>query len=111
MGDDEGYSIDPTTDTIGVLNLSLLVCSSINLSVILIYWAYLLHHSINRSTYLPPLFPHLLLVGLFLGSFSSLAHIILDSTFLSYTVIYSTLLVRLVYLLSLHKDKYILPPL
>jgi len=102
------------------LILSLLVWSSTNFTVIFLYWTYLLYTSFNQNTSSSPLFPNILLLGLFLGSSSSLAHITLDPTStsscitsllvpISYSMIYSTLLVRMVYIYSLHKDMYRLP--
>ena len=113
----DDYSEDDKTVTSDNLTLSLLVCSSTNFTVIFTYWTYLLYSSFIQNTSWPSMFPNLLLFGLFLGSSSSLAHITLDPASptscissilvpISYTIIYSTLLVRLVYLQSLHKDMY-----
>ena len=118
-GDDDNISDgeDYSTVTSDTLTISLLICSSANLTVIFLYWAYLIYSSFTLNTTWALIFPHLLLLGLFLGSSSSLAHITLDPTSMSscstsllvpisYSMIYSTLLVRLVYLHSLHKDMY-----
>ena len=104
-----------TSDIVNSENLtfSLLIFSSTNLTVIIFFWTYLVY-SFTLSTTCPPLFPHILLLGQFIGSSSSLASVTLDPTSkfyflptvlvpISYTMIYSTLLVRLVYLHSLHK--------
>ena len=116
------YYEDDKTITGDNLTLSLLVCSSTNLTAIFIYWTYLLYSSFIKNASWPSLFPNRLMFGLFLGSSSSLAHITLDPSLtssclssilfpISYTIIYATLLVRLVYLHSLHKDMYRLPNL
>ena len=60
------------------LTLSLLVCSSTNLTVIFIYWTYLLYSSFTLKTTWHHLFPHFILLGQFLGSSSSLAYIVID---------------------------------
>ena len=102
------------------LTLSLLICSITNLTSVFIYWTYLLYTSINLATTWENLFPHFILLGQFLGSSSSLVNVVIDhsSTYfclvtllvpISYTLIYSTLMVRLVYIYSLHKDMYRLP--
>ena len=65
------------------LLLALLVTSSTNLVLVLLYWAYLLYSACSHSSQ-PSLFPHLLLLGLALGSSSSLAQvtvILIISTF------------------------------
>ena len=104
------------------LNLVLLVCSCSNLTIIFIYWTYLLYSSFTLRTTWHHLFPHFILFGQFIGSSSSLAFIVIDPTSkascitslfipISYTIIYSTLLVRLVYLHSLKNDMYKLPTL
>ena len=114
------YSLDKTVTTSDNLTISLVISSSTNLTVIFFYWTYLLYSSFSLSTTWPPLFPHLLLLGIFLGSSSNLASITIDPSSLfsssnsiliplSYSLIYSTLLVRLVYLHSLHKAMYMLP--
>ena len=118
----DDYSEDDKTVTSDNLTLSLLVCSSTNFTVIFTYWTYLLYSSFIQNSSWPSLFPNLLIFGLFLGSSSSLVRITLDPASISYciasrlvpisyTIIYSTLLVRLVYLHSLHKDMYRLPTL
>ena len=56
------------------LLLALLVTSSTNLVLVLLYWAYLLYSACSHSSQ-PSLFPHLLLLGLALGSSSSLAQV------------------------------------
>jgi hypothetical protein len=117
VDDTEDYLEEDKTVTSDNLTYSLLVCSSTNFTVIFIYWTYLLYSSFIKNTSWPSMFPNLLLSGLFLGSSSSLDHITLDPASISscissvlvpisYTIIYSTLLVRLVYLHSLHKDMY-----
>ena len=99
------------------LLLALLVTSSTNLVLVLLYWAYLLYSACSHSSQ-PSLFPHLLLLGLALGSSSSLAQVSLEPLSLpsclasvllpvAYALIYSSLLVRLVYLRSLHKGVYL----
>ena len=64
----------------------------------------------------PPMFPHLLLAGVSLGSASNLASVTLASAShcvhsslvlpTSYAVVYACLLVRLTYLHSLHRAAY-----
>ena len=100
------------------LMLALLVSSSSNLVLVLLYWSHLLYTACSHSSHTTTLFPHLLLLGLCLGSSSSLAHVslaphslpsCLSSLLLpvAYSLIYSSLLVRLVYLRSLHKGVYL----
>ena len=97
--DDIEDDVPVTSDN---LNLALLVCSSSNLTVIFIYWTYLLYSSFTLSTTWHHLFPHFILLGQFLGSSSSLAYIVIDPTSptsciisllipISYSLIYSTL--------------------
>ena len=62
------------------LLLALLVTSSTNLVLVLLYWAYLLYSACSHSSQ-PSLFPHLLLLGLALGSSSSLAQVSVTSLF------------------------------
>ena len=93
------------------LILSLLVTSSLSLVLILLYWTYLLYAACNNSSsnIRPPLLQHQVLFGLLIGSSCSFSHVILDSSFIyiltpiSYTMIYSSLLVRLVCLHSVNK--------
>ena len=97
------------------LVLALLVSSSTNLVLVLLYWLYLLYSSYSSSSSPKSLlFPHLLLLGLCLGSSSMLAQVSLEPSCLSsllcpvsYSLIYSSLLARLVYLHSLHKGVYL----
>jgi len=97
------------------LVLAQLVCSSTNLIIIFIYWSYLLYASISSRSHSgwPPMFPHLVLASASLGSASNLASVTLSSYChgslllpVSYSGIYSCLLVRLVFLKSLHRDIY-----
>ena len=98
------------------LRLSVLVTSSLSLVLILLYWTYLLYAACTKSPnhIRPPPLQHQLLFGLLIGSSCSFSHVILDSSSLtfpfiniltpiSYTMIYSSLLVRLVCLHSIHK--------
>ena len=100
--------------------LALLVTSCCNLVLLLLAWSQLLYSSCSQTSCRssPNLFPHLLLLGLFLGSSSSLAQVTLAPSSLpsclsslllpvAYSLIYSSLLVRLVYLRSLHKGVYL----
>jgi len=104
-------AIDQVSDK---LVLAQLVCSSTNLIVIFIYWTYLLYASISRnSSSWPPMFPHLVLAGVSVGSASNLASVTLASYChsslllpVSYSSLYSCMLVRLVYLHSVHRDMY-----
>lgn len=100
------------------LLLALLVTSTTNLVLVLLYWAHLIYTTCSSSSHTPSLFPHLLLLGLTLGSSSSLAQVSLEPSSLpsclaslllpvAYSLIYSSLLVRLVYLRSLHKGVYL----
>jgi len=104
------------------LNLALLVCSAANLSLIFLYWTYLLYSSFSLSALMPPVFPHVILLSISIGSSSNLAWVTLSPSPLSscytalllplsYASLYSALLTRLVYLHSLHKDLYKLPSL
>ena len=96
------------------LLLAQLVTSCSNLIIIFIYWSYLLYASFSQpllSSSWPPVFPHILLLGASLGSASNLAGVTLSwschsSSLLpiSYSLVYSALLVRLVVLHSLHRD-------
>ena len=79
-----------------------------NLMLLFVYWTYILYFSCNHSTKLPSLFPYLLLIGIFLGSTSNLININLTSSYSSFTslivptsctLIYPSLLVRLLYLM------------
>ena len=110
----EGQQLLPARDP---LVLALLVASTSNLVLVLLYWAHLLYSACSHSSS-PSLFPHTLLLGLFLGSSSSLAQVSLEPASLptcvsslilpmAYSLIYSSLLVRLVYLRSLHKGVYL----
>jgi len=113
---EEGLEAEPLPFRDPLL-LALLVTSSTNLVLVLLYWAYLLYSACSHSSQ-PSLFPHLLLLGLALGSSSSLAQVSLQPLSLpsclasvllpvAYALIYSSLLVRLVYLRSLHKGVYL----
>ena len=95
------------------LLLSLLVASSLSLVLILLHWTYLLYSTCKNSSgnITQPPFKHQVLFGLLNGSSCSLSHVIWNSTSLtftfidiltpiSYTIFYSNLLVRLVYLQS-----------
>ena len=104
------------------LLLAQLVTSCSNLIIIFIYWSYLLYASFSQpllSSSWPPVFPHILLLGITLGSASNLASVTLSSGChsssllpISYSLVYSALLVRLVVLHSLHRDMmYKLPPI
>ena len=102
------------------LLLAQLISSSTNLIVMFVYWSYLLYASFSQphSSSWPPVFPHVLLLGATLGSASNLASVTLNSTChtssllpISYSLVYSAMLVRLVLLHSLHRDMYKLPTL
>lgn len=96
------------------LLLAQLVTSCSNLIIIFIYWSYLLYASFSQpllSSSWPPVFPHILLLGATLGSASNLASVTLSSGChsssllpISYSLVYSAMLVRLVVLHSLHRD-------
>ena len=49
------------------LNLALLVCSAANLSLIFLYWSYLLYSSFSLSALMPPVFPHVILLSISIG--------------------------------------------
>ena len=70
---EEGLEAEPLPFRDPLL-LALLVTSSTNLVLVLLYWAYLLYSACSHSSQ-PSLFPHLLLLGLALGSSSSLAQV------------------------------------
>jgi len=102
------------------LLLAQMITSSTNLIIMFIYWSYLLYASFSQphSSSWPPVFPHVLLLGATLGSASNLASVTLNSTChsstllpISYSLVYSAMLVRLVLLHSLHRDMYKLPSL
>ena len=118
----DNYTINDTAVISDTLTNTLLICSVTNLSIIFIYWTYLLYSSLSLSPTWHSLFPHFILLGQFLGSSSSLLYVVIDqsstsfsvSTLLvpiSYTIIFSTLLVRLVYIHSYNKNMYKLPTL
>ena len=96
------------------LLLAQLVTSCTNLIIIFVYWSYLLYASFSQpllSSSWPPVFPHVLLLGATLGSASNLASVTLSSGChsssllpISYSLVYSGLVVRLVLLHSLHRD-------
>ena len=106
----------------GNLTLSLLVFSSANITIVFLYWSFLIYSSFKNTLSWTFLFPNSLLFGLFTGSASSLAQVYFThpstisfiSTTLgpfSSTLIFSSLLVRLVYIHSLNKDMHKLPTL
>ena len=106
----------------GNLTLSLLVFSSANITIVFLYWTFLIYSSFTNTFSWTFLFPNSLLFGLFTGSASSLAQVYFAhpstisfiSTTLgpfSSTLIFSSLLVRLVYIHSLNKDMHKLPTL
>ena len=85
------------------------------------YWAYLIYASYTRTIrWRPPLAPHLLLLGLALGACAGFPHLtpaLLPAcqgarltTALAYTLIYATLLVRLVCLRSLGRGVFLPAP-
>jgi len=93
--------------------VSLLVISSVNVVIIFIFWMYILYISYVKTTrWKPPLLPHILMFGLLLASAAGFPHLAPRvqaacqgariTTSLSYTIVYSSLLVRLVCLRSLH---------
>ena len=99
------------------LLLAQLVSSCTNLILIFVYWTYLLYTSFSQppssssSSSWPPVFPHILLLGATLGSASNLASVTLSSGChsssllpISYSLVYSAMMVRLVVLHSLHRD-------
>ena len=90
------------------LLLSLLVTSSLSLVLVLLHWTYLLYTAWKNSSgnIRPTLLKHQVLFGLLIGSSCNFSNVILDSgslnftviyllTPISYTMIYSSLLVRL----------------
>ena len=100
-------------EVVSSLLLAQLISSSTNLILMFIYWSYILYASFSQhsSSSWPPVFPHVLLLGATLGSASNLASVTLSSTChsssllpISYSLVYSALLVRLVVLHSLHRD-------
>ena len=102
------------------LTLSLIVFSSTNITIVFLYWTFLFYSSIANKISCSFLFPNSLLFGLFIGSASSLAQVYFTHpSTISYisitlgpfssTIIFSSLLVRLVYIHSLNKDMYKLP--
>jgi hypothetical protein len=117
FNDTDELSEDDKTVSSDKLSLSLLIWSVTNFALLFIYWTFLFYSSFIKNASWPSLFPILLVFGLFLGSSSSLVLITLDPVLpiscissilvpISYTIIYSTLLVRLVYLHSLQNDMY-----
>jgi hypothetical protein len=102
--------------------LSLLIICSLNISLVSVYWAYLLYASYTRTLrWRPPIAPHLLLLGLALGACAGFPQLTAPSllaacqggrfaTSLAYTLIYSTLLVRLVCLRSLGRGVFLPAP-
>ena len=95
------------------LVLAQLVSSCTNLLLLFLYWSYLLYSSFSQplSSSWPPVFPHILLLGATIGSASNLASVTLSSSChsssllpISYSLVYSAMLVRLVVLHSLHRD-------
>ena len=56
--------------------LALLVLSSVNISLVSAYWAYLIYASYTHTLrWRPPLTPHLLLLGLALGACAGFPHL------------------------------------
>ena len=112
--DDE--NVDIITDD--PLLLSLLILSSLSLTLVLLNWTYLLYSAYKHPATRPPFFFHQVLLCLLIGSCYGIAHVTLDLSSISscsitvlipisYTMLYSTLLVRLVYLHSLHKSVHL----
>jgi len=98
--------------------IALLVASSVNVCLVSIYWLYLIYISYMRTTkWRPPLLPHTLLLGLLLAAVAGFPHLTPDNpiacqgarltTSLAYTIVYSSLLVRLVCLRSLHRGIFL----
>ncbi|XP_023326585.1 uncharacterized protein LOC111700011 [Eurytemora carolleeae] len=70
-----------TNDT-DAWHLSLLVISSINVCLVLLYWIYILFISYTRSTrWKPPLLPHILLLGLLLAASAGFPNLHTESIF------------------------------
>ena len=68
---------------------------------------------LRSSSGWPPMFPHLVLAGVSIGCGSNLGGVTLTSYChtsltlpLSYSLVYSCMLVRLTYIHSLHRDLY-----
>ena len=77
--DDE--NVDMITDD--PLLLSLLILSSLSLTLVLLYWTYLLYSAYKLPTTRPAFFPHQVLLCLIIGSCYVLGHVTLDLSSIS----------------------------
>ena len=96
------------------MTVSILVFSSTNITIIFLYWSFLIYSSFTKKTSLASHFPNSLLFGLLIGSSSSLARISSHQSTtlfcislllfpLSYTIMFSSLFVRQMHIQSFNK--------